>query len=295
MTADPTTLSHERGTNVIGDAGDHWFPWVAVDQSSGQAYVDLYSTRDDATRKSAKFYARAVVPGAGSTRVSYGPLTAVSSDATNYSDQDCCGFGNDYGDYTGLDAGGRQRLRRVDAPAAQPGRRRLRQRPAAARSGHADRGAVRRCDRRRAAATTAASAAAAHHGHDHEPPTLPTATTPTHDAAAAGPHAAGPAGHLRNARRPQGPLHDQARRAGEAASGTRDAAARDGHEAHARDRAARTGGIQPFKLRDQRLKRKDLALLKRKRKLRVTLAVSLRDLSGNTARGTKTFTLRLKR
>jgi hypothetical protein len=38
--------------------------------------------------------------------VSYGPLTAVSSDATNYSDEDCCGFGNDYGDYTGLDAAG---------------------------------------------------------------------------------------------------------------------------------------------------------------------------------------------
>ena len=47
--------------------GDHWFPWVAVDQSTGQAYVDLYSTRDDATRRSANFYVRAVVPGAGST------------------------------------------------------------------------------------------------------------------------------------------------------------------------------------------------------------------------------------
>jgi len=42
-------------------------------------------------------------------------------------------------------------------------------------------------------------------------------------------------------------------------------------------------------------KKKDLALLKRKHKLRVTLTVSLADVAGNTAKGKKTFTLRLKR
>jgi len=55
-----------------------------------------------------------------------------------------------------------------------------------------------------------------------------------------------------------------------------------------------TAGIQPF-ARTLRLKSKDLRLLKRKRRLRVTVAVSLRDLSGNTAKGHRTFTLRLKR
>jgi hypothetical protein len=55
-----------------------------------------------------------------------------------------------------------------------------------------------------------------------------------------------------------------------------------------------TAGIRPF-ARTLRLKSKDLRLLKRKRRLRVTVAVSLRDLSGNTARGHRTFTLRLKR
>jgi len=55
-----------------------------------------------------------------------------------------------------------------------------------------------------------------------------------------------------------------------------------------------TAGIQPF-ARTLRLKSKDLRLLKRKRRLRVTVAVSLRDLSGNTAKGHRTFSLRLKR
>jgi hypothetical protein len=105
LTSDAATTSGQRGTNIIGDPGDHWFPWVAVDQSTGQAYVDLYSTRDDATRRSANFYVRAVVPGPG-TQVSYGALTKASDEPTNYSDQRCGNFGNDYGDYTGLAAAG---------------------------------------------------------------------------------------------------------------------------------------------------------------------------------------------
>ena len=116
---------------------------MAVDQSTGQAYVDLYSTRDDATRRTAKFYARAVVPGAGSTRVSYGPLTPVSDDATDYSDQDCCGFGNDYGDYTGLDAAGGNMYAVWTHRLLGERRRRLRQRAAAVPCGLSDGGARR--------------------------------------------------------------------------------------------------------------------------------------------------------
>jgi hypothetical protein len=55
-----------------------------------------------------------------------------------------------------------------------------------------------------------------------------------------------------------------------------------------------TGGSKPLTL-VIRLKRKDLALLKRKHKLRVILSVSLTDVAGNTAKGSKSFTLRLSR
>lgn len=98
-----TPASATRGTSIITDTGDHWFPWVAVDQSSGQAHVDLYSTRDDATRTTTRFYKRTVTPGAG-TPVTFGTLTQVSSDSSTFADRPCCAFGNDYGDYTGLDA-----------------------------------------------------------------------------------------------------------------------------------------------------------------------------------------------
>ena len=212
LTADPTTLSHERGTNVIGNAGDHWFPWVAVDQSSGQAYVDLYSTRDDTTRKSAKFYARAVVPGAGSTRVSYGPLTAVSSDATNYSDEDCCGFGNDYGDYTGLDAAGgnvfavwTHRLLNQDGDVF------INVLPA---------GAVPATptevpfDDAIDSGPPPPPPPPPDHDHEHADDSADHDPDGHHADDPAGPHAAVPEGHLRKAGRPQGPLHDQDRRNG---------------------------------------------------------------------------------
>ena len=240
LTADPTTLSHERGTNVIGDAGDHWFPWVAIDQSTGQAYVDLYSTRDDSTRKSAKFYARAVVPGAGSTRVSYGPLTAVSSDATNYSDQDCCGFGNDYGDYTGLDAeGGNVYAVWTHRLLNQDGDVFVNVLAASAVPATPTEVPARRCDRRRAAATSAATAAD-HHRHDADGDAAAADDRHHADAAAAG------TARRRGCRSPTprawiaGALHGQARQRGR---GRRrrgvGPAARDRRQAQARHRAAR--------------------------------------------------------
>ena len=109
LTANPVTgsLSGVRGTNVLADPGDHWFPWVAVERDSGQAYVALYSTRAEPTRQTANYYVRAVVPDASDpthTRVAYGPFTKVSDVASDYSDQTCGLFGNDYGDYAGLAA-----------------------------------------------------------------------------------------------------------------------------------------------------------------------------------------------
>lgn len=83
---------------------DDWFPWLAVDQTTGQAWADLYSTRDDATRKTTNFYVRTVTPSAGGHTL--GGLTKVSGQPSDYSGSPCCGFGNDYGDYTGIDATG---------------------------------------------------------------------------------------------------------------------------------------------------------------------------------------------
>ena len=101
--------SSSVGTRLLtdGESGgqavsDDWFPWLAVDQTTGQAWADFYSTRDDATRRTTNFYARSVTPrGAGHV---LGPLTRVSGAASDYSTNPCCRFGNDYGDYTGLDA-----------------------------------------------------------------------------------------------------------------------------------------------------------------------------------------------
>jgi subtilisin-like proprotein convertase family protein len=90
-----------------GEAGgqsnsDDWFAWLAVDQTTGQAWSDFYSTRDDASRRTTHFYVRSVTPSGGSHTL--GPLARVSSAASDYSTQPCCMFGNDYGDYTGIDA-----------------------------------------------------------------------------------------------------------------------------------------------------------------------------------------------
>jgi hypothetical protein len=82
--------------------------------------------------------------------------------------------------------------------------------------------------------------------------------------------------------------------AGEAAAGNATLRLATGSKRKLASGLLATSGTKPLKL-VIRLKRKDLALLKRKHKLRVTLTVSLTDIAGNTARGKKTFTLRLKR
>jgi hypothetical protein len=99
------------GTRLLTDGegggqanSDEWFAAVAVDQTTGQAYADFYSTRDDATRTTTNFYLRAVTPaGSGHT---LGILTTQSTAPSDYSLDPCCTFGNDYGDYEGLDATG---------------------------------------------------------------------------------------------------------------------------------------------------------------------------------------------
>jgi K319-like protein len=100
--------SATAGTKIITDGegggqanSEEWFPAVAVDQSTGGAVVDVYSTRDDSTRKTMHVYTRPVGPTA-----TVGTLTKVSTLASDYSNATCCTFGNDYGDYNGIDAAG---------------------------------------------------------------------------------------------------------------------------------------------------------------------------------------------
>jgi hypothetical protein len=291
LTANPATQSQERGTNIIGDAGDHWFPWVAVDQSTGQAYVDLYSTRDDATRRTAKFYARAVVPGDGSTRVSYGPLTAVSDDATNYSDTSpCCQFDNDYGDYTGLDAaGGNMYAVWTHRLLGGDGDVYVNVLPAAA------------------SPTEVPSDDALGTSPPPPPPPPPTTTgtTPT-PPPTTGTTNTTPTTPLLDRKAPRlkvtfakradrrGRYTIRLAAAGEAAAGRATLRLAKGSRRSLGSRLIATSGSRSLKL-VIRLKRKDLRLLKRRHKLRVTLTVSLTDVAGNRASGRKTFTLRLKR
>ena len=97
------------GTRLLTDGegggqanSDDWFAWLAVDQTTGQAWADFYSTRDDATRGKTNFYVRTVTPAVSGHTL--GALNKVSSQPSNYSNNTCCTFGNDYGDYTGIDA-----------------------------------------------------------------------------------------------------------------------------------------------------------------------------------------------
>jgi hypothetical protein len=105
--------SPTQGTSVIGDTdtssasaanSDDWFPWVSVDQSTGQAWVSVMSTRGDGARLTTHPYIRAVTPPASGTRPTFDTLIQTSATASNYSTSPCCRFGNDYGDYTGLSA-----------------------------------------------------------------------------------------------------------------------------------------------------------------------------------------------
>jgi hypothetical protein len=103
------SASPDVATRLITDGegggqanSDDWFAWLAIDQTNGQAWADLYSTRLDSSRDTTNFYARSVTPSGGSHTL--GTLTKVSTAASDYSAQPCCGFGNDYGDYTGIAA-----------------------------------------------------------------------------------------------------------------------------------------------------------------------------------------------
>jgi hypothetical protein len=265
--------SGTRGTSIITDAGDHWFPWIAVDQSTGNAYVDLYSTRDDSSRKTTQFYKRAVVPGSG-TQVTFDALTRVSTDSSTFADRPCCQFGNDYGDYTGLDA-------------AQ--------------------GVVAAVWTHRHTTSEAANVEVDLPPLPTPPTTTDTTPTTTTTTTSTTPTTTVPTSPPPVDRTPPflkltlGTRADRKGRyavklaaTGEAAAGSATLRLATGTRRKLASGLLASSGSKPLKL-VLRLKKKDLALLKRKHKLRVTLTVSLTDIAGNTARGKRAFTLRLKR
>ncbi|MEY2515840.1 MAG: hypothetical protein QOJ89_3198, partial [bacterium] len=100
-----TRLYADNTEGTTTTNSDDWFPWLAVDQSNGDVWADFYSTRDDTNRQKTNFYARPVLPS-GSSGQTVGTLTQVSAAQSDYSANTCCHFGNDYGDYTGMDASG---------------------------------------------------------------------------------------------------------------------------------------------------------------------------------------------
>ena len=91
------------GTGGDPTSSDEFFPWLAVDQATGDVWADFYSTRDDATRRTTHFYARSVAPD-GSGGHDLGPLERLSTASSSYATNPCCTFGNDFGDYEALAA-----------------------------------------------------------------------------------------------------------------------------------------------------------------------------------------------
>jgi hypothetical protein len=299
LTNDASTLSGARGTNVIFAPGDHWFPWVAVERGTGQAYVALYSTKDDPARRTANFYVRAVAPDSG-TKVKYGPLVIASDQGpTNYSDQECGTFGNDYGDYAGLAASSDGATNYalpvwtartlgtdgdVDLNILSP--------PTAPLETPLDNPALPPVTQQFLPQCSPPSPTPPAPSTTPAPP--PTTTTPVTPPPTA--DRKPPILKITFATRVdrKGRYTLKLAPAGEAAAGNATLRLATGKKRKLASGLLATSGNKSLKL-VIRLKRKDLALLKRKRKLRVKLTVSLTDVAGNTARGSKTFTLRLRR
>jgi hypothetical protein len=300
LTADPASTSGARGTNVFDDPGDHWFPWVAVDRSSGQAYVALYSTRADSTRRTANYYVRAVVPDSSNatTQVEYGAATKVSDVASDYSDQACGLFGNDYGDYSGLaaatDASGPSTF------AIPVWDRRPRGATGEVYIGpftpHAD-SPVAPADNPPLPPMSSQYLSQCTPPPPPPPPPPTTTTTTTTTTTPPPPvDRTPPTLRVTFATRVdrRGRYTLKLAPAREAASGSATLRLATGGRRKLASGLLATSGVKAMKL-VLRLSSRDLKLLKRRHKLRVRLTVSLTDVAGNTARGTKAFTLRPSR
>jgi len=101
----------DQGNAAVGGNSDEWFPWLVVDQVTGKVFGDFYSTRDTPStdRRRTHFYTREVIPNGNPKDPGGHGLGVLMRSSTKPSDYStgttaCCVFGNDYGDYTGLDS-----------------------------------------------------------------------------------------------------------------------------------------------------------------------------------------------
>lgn len=87
-------------TMISSAKAEDIMPWLSVDQVTGQAWVDGYSSSTDANRAAAHFFLRGATPRpAGGTALGFNQRASAAM--TNYSS----GLEpNDHGDYVGLDA-----------------------------------------------------------------------------------------------------------------------------------------------------------------------------------------------
>jgi hypothetical protein len=77
---------------------DQFFPWLVVDESSGRIAVTYYDTIGDKTRTSTNVYYQSSTDRGLTWSVPLKVTSAVTNETTAGTD-----FGNQYGDYTGLD------------------------------------------------------------------------------------------------------------------------------------------------------------------------------------------------
>lgn len=96
------------GTPVLtdGDEGqagssDDFLPWLAVDPEYDEAWASAYSTGHDAQRLSAHYVVVSLAAGPDG-RLRVGPANRVSVAPSDFAGEECCLFGNDFGDYAGL-------------------------------------------------------------------------------------------------------------------------------------------------------------------------------------------------
>jgi hypothetical protein len=80
------------------DRNHHFFPTLAIDQTTGEIQSSLYSTKQDPTQKTTLQY----YVGSTDLAATFSPMIAFSTATSNFSGANSDGF--DYGDYEGADA-----------------------------------------------------------------------------------------------------------------------------------------------------------------------------------------------
>jgi hypothetical protein len=100
-TDDGATWTRPLRVNDVA-AGDQYYQWLAVDPVTGSVDMSWYDTRLDASRQSVNVY----FAFSGNGGASFSPNVRVSTASSNEESGTNINFGNQYGDYEGIDAYG---------------------------------------------------------------------------------------------------------------------------------------------------------------------------------------------